>query len=52
MNICSDGHDEIVYDGRNGPLCLAQETIKELEDRLDNAKDNIKSLERELTDTK
>ena len=31
MDICSSGHDEIVYDERNCPLCEANGQIEELE---------------------
>jgi len=31
MDICCCGHDEIVYNERNCPLCTANEQIEELE---------------------
>jgi len=44
VNICDDGHDEIVFDGRYCPLCLAEEKIKELENEIDTLRGEIEEL--------
>ncbi len=31
MNLCSDSHDEVCYEGRTCPLCAKQKEIDELE---------------------
>lgn len=34
MNLCSDGHDEVCYEGRDCPACLInKELIETIEDR-------------------
>lgn len=35
MNICSDLHEEIVYIGRNCPLCQAGGEITDLQQRIE-----------------
>lgn len=32
MNLCSDGHDEICYEGRSCPLCAFKEVFESLRD--------------------
>ena len=45
MNICSEGHDEIVYNGRVCPLCAEikerQLEKDDLEDKIDEIRDVI-----------
>jgi hypothetical protein len=36
MNLCSEGHDEICYEGRNCPLCEKIEEIKAYEEQIDD----------------
>lgn len=45
MNMCDDGHDEIVYDRNVCPLCSANDEIKELEEE-------VGELSRELGELK
>jgi hypothetical protein len=45
MNICQSGHSEIVYDGRECPLCEEIQTRVDMEMEL---KSEIKSLESDL----
>ena len=56
MNLCSDDHQEICYEGRTCPLCdtLAShdDDVTSLGNRLDEAKDTIKNLEQEIDDLK
>jgi len=54
MNLCSDGHDEIAYEGSSCPACDAQialdkanDTIDELEDQVQELKEQIQELEKE-----
>lgn len=47
MTICEDGHDEIVFDGRECPLCNEIEKRKELEKEIEKlGDDQHKSLEK------
>lgn len=46
MNICFEGHEEIVYEGRNCPLCCALEEINDLESQVadsDKANDELRA---------
>lgn len=49
MDICSTGHDEIVYDGRDCPACILQSThkyeIEALETRVNDLQNEVQSLE-------
>ena len=46
MTICSDNHEEIVYEGRICPLCEERETleerVKELEEEIAELTDELK----------
>ena len=55
MNLCSSGHDEVCYEGRNCPVCEMEkdkdkdiekldEAIDELRDRLETAEEEIGSM--------
>jgi peptidoglycan hydrolase CwlO-like protein len=52
MNLCSEDHDEICFDGRNCPLCeLKKETEADKEDlsnQIDDLKGSIETLEESL----
>jgi len=47
MNLCSDGHDEVCYEGRKCPACFEIEIKKDAINGLDNLS---KRLERDLAD--
>lgn len=38
MNLCSAGHDEVCFEGRNCPCCLLLDVIAGLEKDLENLK--------------
>jgi hypothetical protein len=44
MNICDDGHEEIVFSSKACPLCEAQVEIEEHEKQNDNLRVEIESL--------
>ena len=45
MNLCSDGHDEIVYEGRHCPACdLKQERDAQIKEN-DELRATVKALE-------
>ena len=44
MGICSDGHEIIVFDGHNCPLCDLQTEIKELKAQISDLNDQIEEL--------
>ena len=48
MNLCSDGHDEVCYDGRECPVCSEMEELKEAEGRIEELEQDISKLEDEL----
>ena len=35
MDLCSDGHEEICYDGRTCPMCALIEEKTDLEDKIE-----------------
>jgi hypothetical protein len=48
MNICSDNHDEVCYEGRDCPACkLYQETV-ELTQKIEARDDTISQLEGDI----
>ena len=47
MYLCSDGHDEIVSEGFNCPLCAANNQIENLEGSVEELNGKIGSLEEE-----
>lgn len=47
MTLCSDGHDEVCYEGRDCPACLLLETIKEKDDEIQSLNLEIDSLNKE-----
>jgi len=43
MNLCSDGHDEVCYEGRNCPACEALEDLRiELQDKIGELEGQIR----------
>lgn len=44
MNLCSDKHDEICYEGRTCPLCTIRE---DLEKEIEDLKKAVEDLEKE-----
>lgn len=45
MEICSDGHDEVCY---NGMYCPACELIKQHEEKVSKLEEQIESLEEQV----
>ena len=57
MDICNDGHSEIVYDQRHCPLCEVLKELKDTENQIeklekdsDHYQDEIYSLEKKVKD--
>ena len=44
MYLCSSGHEEIVHEGRKCPLCSANSEIQDLEQAINELKDEIAEL--------
>jgi len=44
MTLCSDGHEEVCYDGRHCPVCAKIDDLKELQGHLDRANEMIEAL--------
>ena len=51
MNLCSEGHDEVCYEGRSCPACDLrsdlESQIKDLNNELDQERGYIEHLEKE-----
>lgn len=45
FNICDKDHDEIVFEGRNCPLCAGITDRKELEETVEKLEQEIADLE-------
>lgn len=57
MDLCSDGHEEVCYEGRRCPACMAIDDRKDAEAELERAltevdelKARVDSLEQELAE--
>ena len=50
MYICDDGHDEVVYNTNDCPLCKLMKEIDDLNEKLSDKDDIIESLEDEIND--
>lgn len=44
MNLCSDGHDEVCYEGRDCPCCELIKTNSDLEDEIYDLKKEVEEL--------
>lgn len=45
MELCSDNHEEVCYEGRNCPVCAERE---ELQGEIDNLKSEVDGLNDEI----
>lgn len=45
MNLCSDDHEEVCYEGRKCPACDIAETLQE---EIDNLASTVDALQREV----
>ena len=45
MNLCSDKHGEVVYEGRNCPACVEREAKESIMEDLQKEKDAVAQLE-------
>lgn len=56
MNLCSDDHDEVCYEGRDCPACEvkkeAERNVRNLEDQLSALENRIGELEGEIEELK
>lgn len=50
MEMCSDGHDEIVHDERNCPLCEALEELNDHHQTIEMRDNRIEELESKIED--
>lgn len=48
LNICSDGHDEVCYDGRTCPACSMKDERNEAQEENKKLLARIESLEEDL----
>lgn len=48
MNLCSDGHEEICYEGRKCPACELLEQIDALEGEISELNSEMQSLKETL----
>ncbi len=47
MNLCSEGHDEVCFEGRICPVCEKMEEIKALGETIDELQNEIDDLKAE-----
>lgn len=52
MNLCSDDHDEVCYEGRKCPACEKEKERASLEGEIANLNDKIDDLKLENDDLK
>jgi hypothetical protein len=45
LNICSNSHDEVCFDGRNCPVCAKLKEIEELEETISALNGQISEME-------
>lgn len=50
MYVCSDGHDEIVHEDEDCPLCRVIETLRSKEDEIIRLEEAVGELEADLTE--
>jgi hypothetical protein len=50
MNLCSDDHDEVCYEGKDCPVCKAISETNEEKDINNGLLDEIKDLKAEVKD--
>lgn len=50
MKICDDDHDEIVFDGKDCPLCYTLGNVQELEKEVSNLQEDCTRLNDALND--
>lgn len=50
MNLCSDGHEEVCYEGRSCPACDFKEKLSDCETDLSNEKEERKSLDDKVSE--
>ena len=49
MNLCSDDHDEVCYEGRHCPACsVRDDTAQQKDNEIDEIKKRISELEAEV----
>jgi hypothetical protein len=44
MTLCSDGHDEVCFEGRSCPACELRDEIKELEKKIENLEEELREV--------
>lgn len=49
MKLCSNGHDEVCYDAKECPVCLKDDDISRLENRIENLERDKENLEYDLS---
>ena len=47
MNLCSDGHEEVVYEGQKCPVC---EIVKEKDSMIGDLQNDIEALKMEINE--
>lgn len=50
MNLCSDGHEEVCYEGRSCPACDLLEQIKDLKRDNDELESQVDKLDSRLAE--
>jgi transcription initiation factor IIE alpha subunit len=48
MTLCSDGHDEVCYDGKECPVCKAIQDTKDADEEIKEMEKEIKELKEDI----
>lgn len=52
MNVCNDGHEEVVYEGRHCPVCdlirCHREEVEVILDKVDSLRADVATLEQDV----
>lgn len=48
MTLCSDGHNEVCYDGKTCPVCAAIDERKDVERAIKDLEEEIEELKEEI----
>jgi hypothetical protein len=50
MNICSDDHEEIVYNSNKCPLCQLEKVVQECQDEIKELTSSLEKASKELAE--
>ena len=51
MNLCSDGHDEVCFEGRKCPVCDTKSDMQKTIDGLEKTVSELQNVLQDMTET-